>query len=498
MHHSKLIKLLATLSRNELKRFEQYINSPFFNTRKQPIILFNYLKKNYPKWIKLYKQWAATFPEQEELIQKLNIHLGKQNVFQALFPKEKYKDEKMRRIMSYCTKLLEGFLQQLQLESEESKTIRQRLSLKHHLKRREFETFEDHLKQVKQQQKSIHYKDSEFYQHEYLTEYLANSYRIQRGEIQDSYNVLCQNLDTFFLLSKLRLFCAMLTRQKQLKVNYQFNMMEEIASYVERHTFEETPLIRVYYYIMKMELDTASQEDINTLTVLLNEYKTKIPHNEMRQVYGFMINYLIRKSRDEGEKHFHTIFDLIKTMIKEEYIYVNNALTTQYFSLCVKVAAKTKAYNWAEDFIYKHEDKLTGKDKEEIFTYNLLEILFHKKDFDQILKRIDKVKMKHPRYQIFIRILKLKTLYENRNVIQLFLLIDALKKFIKNKSKGNIGSTDLKLFLNFVTLTEKLAKSKFDQRPLYQQVLQRIYNSNTIEKEWLVDKYHELASTIHP
>ena len=90
MHSSTLIRLLSKLNKEEWKRFDKFIRSPYFNSNKSVIQLFELLKKYAPDF--------AT--------PKLN----KEKVSQKIYPKTPYKEKRMWQLMSDLKGLAEQFL----------------------------------------------------------------------------------------------------------------------------------------------------------------------------------------------------------------------------------------------------------------------------------------------------------------------------------------------------------------------------------------------------
>ena len=70
MKNSQIIKLLRTFDPKEIRRFSEFISSPYFNKNKNVIKLYEVIRKAYPDF------------EQEKFT--------KENVFSKIFPGKKY------------------------------------------------------------------------------------------------------------------------------------------------------------------------------------------------------------------------------------------------------------------------------------------------------------------------------------------------------------------------------------------------------------------------
>lgn len=102
MQKTKLITLLNTFSKQEMKDFEKLISSPYFSKGRNLKPLFNVLKKYYPKFE--------------------NRNLDQEKIFQKLNPGKEYEKKKSGRILkvlvSELTTLLEKFLAFEEIQKE--------------------------------------------------------------------------------------------------------------------------------------------------------------------------------------------------------------------------------------------------------------------------------------------------------------------------------------------------------------------------------------------
>jgi len=79
MENSQLIKLLKTFDTKEIKRFSEFISSPYFNKNKNVIKLYEVVIKAYPDFEKITRE----------------------NIFFKLFPGKKYNGNTLRVLTHY-------------------------------------------------------------------------------------------------------------------------------------------------------------------------------------------------------------------------------------------------------------------------------------------------------------------------------------------------------------------------------------------------------------
>jgi hypothetical protein len=101
MEKSKLIDVIKTFSKEEIKSFNDFVRSPFFNKEKVLIRLADYLLQYYPVY---------SSPEIE-----------KERVFSRLYPGKRYNAGLMRNVISDLLRLAEGFLSMKNFQSDNIK-----------------------------------------------------------------------------------------------------------------------------------------------------------------------------------------------------------------------------------------------------------------------------------------------------------------------------------------------------------------------------------------
>ncbi|MEZ4952689.1 MAG: hypothetical protein R2825_03845 [Saprospiraceae bacterium] len=94
MHQSKLIELMGLFDKKEMRGFEKFLHSPYFNQRDDVLKLFQYISEH------------LSDPSL----------LAKPDAFAHVFPLEDYSEKKIRYTMSFLYKLALSFLSIHELE----------------------------------------------------------------------------------------------------------------------------------------------------------------------------------------------------------------------------------------------------------------------------------------------------------------------------------------------------------------------------------------------
>jgi len=240
MHKSKLISTLRTLNNKEIKRFESYIFSPFFNKIENVNKLFDIIKKYHP-----------TYPEN---------NVKKEVIFKKLFPKEQLDEQKLRYVMSDLTRLLEDFLSYE--EYNKNDIYKKHLLLNSYDERGLDKYFLSTLDELRGEQIGQPYRDVNFYFNQHLIE--ANAYEHSLATkprfISSSLQEAVDNLDYYYLSNRLRYSCAILGREMLLQEKFNNVFLDQIFEFLSKSNLDHVPSVSIYLQIALMYLEPDNEE----------------------------------------------------------------------------------------------------------------------------------------------------------------------------------------------------------------------------------------------
>lgn len=494
MIQTKFIRLFAGLSNPELKSFRKFVDSPFFEVRPSTKQLFYYLKKTHAHWHPIYAKWQAEreASKKTDLEAQLLKYLGKEVVMKKLFPGQPENDARIRRIISQLKRHLMDFILQVAPKPEEARYHQNLAVLRYHLQKGEYGLFEAKLAEVQKDQGQIQFQDHAFFYYSFQVEELLNDYYVRAGIRKYTFSLMLEYLDTFFVLYKLRMFCSIISLQKQFDQPFRVNMMAEILEFIQHNDHLQQPLIKIYHEILQMETNADGHPHYRAVLDQVREYKPSIHPREVRQIYGFIYNFLQREHRKAGVNMTREMFHLFQEMYTDGTIYSDGLLTTTWFRICIQIACQAGEYEWAEDFIYAHEERIAGEDSGEVFDFGLLTVLFHRGAFREVIKRIDQLRLVHLQYQIKRRLLKIKCFYELANSEEFFNQLENLRKSIA-AHKGKLSDKSVELYSRFRLFAEKLGHFRFGLQEVPLGYVDSLENLPCAEQEWLLKKSRELS-----
>ncbi len=477
MRTSKLLHIIKSLSLKELKRFETYLLSPFFNTNPLLVQLFGYIKDAYPDF------------EDANLI--------KEKVYPKIYPNSSYESEKLRLLMSALTKQLEGFL--IYTENEKKEIAQDLTLLDTYTDRNLDKYFWQHLKYTQQKLNKEALHDANFFKHQYLLQEHAYQFSIYSKSypVQTSLQEVVDNFDTYYLAHKLRYSCAVLTRGNVLSVQHQTFMLEEIIAGVKDSGFLNIPVVAAYYYLILLLLHN-TESDFRQLQKLLSENRTNFPALDLRTLYTGMVNFCAQKIKEGNMDYYQYLFDVYQEMLDTQIIYVGDYISPSHYRNIISLALKIKPADWTKKFIHEYKDKLHPNFRKNVFNYSLATLYFSLKNYDKALTYLLHVEFTNAFSHISYKKILLQTYFELNETEALESLVGNFRGLLKRNKKISVNNASA--YRNFVNYTMKLYRVKHHHNRAYAyrlKVLLKIkmaieVSTSVIEKKWLLEKVGEM------
>ncbi len=469
MRKSKLISLLQALDAEELKLFVRYTDSPFFNTNKNVIALLAYLRKYYPAFNQ------STFT--------------KEKAFKAIYGKKKYSEQQLSNIMSELSKLLLGFLMQEQLKGRP--TFCDYLTLEG-LQTRNLEAqYSRKWKDTKQQLEDSGYRDVEYYYNTYLLEELAFTSNVKKGHITESnLSEVIFNFEYYYLSNKLKYCCVMLNRQQIfLEETRESFLLDELLELVERHSFDDVPVIMIWYHLL-LTLRNEADEAYAQLKKVLDEKGSSLPKEELRQVYSAVYNFCNKQYKRGKEGYLREIFEVLINMLERELIMVGGFITPHlHFRNLVMVALRLGEVTWGETFIKDYASKVHSNYRDSTVAYCKAALYFQKKEYAQVIESLREFELKDFYHYMDHKILLIKTYYELEEYMSLESLLEQMRIYLLRAE--NRPEHYRLAYNNFIKMIQRLLR--FFGKGKEDELRETILNTETlIEKDWLLKKVEDL------
>ena len=470
MEQTKLIALLRVCTGYELRRFQVFITSDYFNQYPETIILFNYLRALHPE-----------FPEEK---------LNKKEVFAQIWPGESVDPSRLRYLSSRLCKLLETFWSVQSLMKDSFEQDRRLLETYH--QRNLDKYFRQTLNRAGNELEKGEYRDEEYYFRQFMLARASHSYTIehQNRELESSIEHLLKYLDTWYFSNKLKFACAAVNRQNILAVESDLGMLDEIQQFLSGLKEGMDPGVEIYLRILEFLREVNNEEAYMRLLGLLESHKNKFPHHELSVMYSFALNYCIRQLNLGKTAYLSQLFELYLVVTNDRLIFSEGQLPAQHFKNIVTVGLRLGRYGDIEKFIQEFAGYIPVSFRENARIYSHASIHFFKQEYGLALKLLQQVEFTDVFYHLDAKSLLLKTYYELLDPEPFFSLVDTFRIYLRRNR--SISDYQRKIYRNLVRFSRWLMQAKLGDRRVVKKLKEEVRGEpEAADLRWLKEKMAE-------
>ncbi len=435
MEKSKLIDLLQSFSPTDLRKFKEFVASPYFNKNKELIHFLQHLEGLAP-------EYAAD-------------KVKKDVVYTALFPGETFDKKKMGHLMNYLLKLAEQFLAIERYQKEDRllnvHTLNQFVDRKldkhyHYLSRKAQSSLEE---------KGV--RDENDFYYKYLISRAATDHFDSKliRKFDPSLQQTSDELDQFYFFNKLKYSCEMLNRKAIIAADYHLPFIEEVKSYLlEKESLD--PLIETYLRIFLTISQPDKEEHFEILLKLMGNLDGQLSHKIQQEIYSYAINYCAPQIRKGKSKYVSIMLDLYVEGINNKAFFDGDYLSHWTYNNVVKLALRLQRFEWAENFITEYANSLPPQLSEDAKYFNMAEVFFLKKDYDGVLTNLNQLQFTDLHYHLGSRVILLKTYYEQDAEEPLYSLLASFSVYLRRNKQISLAMK--KNCLNFCNVLNQILR----------------------------------------
>jgi hypothetical protein len=479
----RLAGILKTFSREEIKAFEKFILSPYFNSN-----------KNY---VRFYRELVRFYPEFRSDLLSFGY------IFKRLFPGKEYSGHTMWNLSSGLEKLAEEFLVQSSLkdhEFEKLKLIITKLGLKRldklYLKKLgEMEKLlGDSLVEDTYFLKLAEYVESKssFFQKVKGQENITAKYNIEKAEIY--------TLD--YLVNICRVIGNIISYSRTSDKKWKYDITEDLVKIFDLKGITETSKKNNYKYASLIEfycnmiLFMTNQDDeksyLNARTFLFKNHKL-FEKYEKRNLSVNLINFCLQKYMLGNPNYARELFLLFRFRLENDLAaYENGRISKAFYNLAIFSAASVKKIQWARKVIDKYTPQLFEEYQEEMRNLAEAYIYFNTGKYSEVLDSLKKFKYTDVIDKVHVKNLIAKTYYEMKEYEPLLYHIDSTKHFFrKNDSIGDYIKVVNSNFINYLYYIVKASEKPVAGKLV--KLKEKLEKDKKVNyKIWLMEKIEEL------
>lgn len=430
MENSQLGQLLKSLDPVALRAFERFLQSPYFNQRKDVYQLFK----------ALYPLLKARSPLPERHI-----------VFQTAFPDKAIPEPGMRQIMTYLTKLFGQFIriEQLNLEPDLDNLLEAKAFHRLNLEKEGDKA----IKRAFEKLESRPLRSAEYHQQQY--QLLFEQARQRRKAPEENARYLYQLADKLYVsmaAAWLRQACLLLSEKAVYKMESDNRFMPEFFQWAESGNNLEMPAIGAYYYACKLLL-TGEESWLLHLKATIFRHHNGFPSQEMNDLYLVAINYCIRQLNTGKEYYFQEIYELYKAGLETQTLLYKGVLSPMTYYNIVISGLKVNAFDWVAWFIPQYKNSLERPYRDSAFSFNMARLHFARRDYDQALLLLQKANYRDMLTNLSAKTMALKIYYEQGDYDVLQSHLDAMTHYLR---RNRVIGYHRENYLNLIRATRSL------------------------------------------
>lgn len=482
MKDTRLIKIIRTFSKEELKSFGKFLDSPFLKPARNTLTLYNYIVKYHPEFD--------------------SDKIKKEKVSEKIFPEESYNEKKILNFIFDLTKAAEDFLAYNTLMADETELL---LSLsKGYLSKNLSEESNRVNKLIEKKLKPGFSRSRDYSSKLRRLINLKSTYFTEINDFEKFYECKKEYFEASsvqFIFDYTEIISsikpAMTTHGKDLKKDFINSVIESfdfenILKVIEKSEYKNKHLILLHYYLVKINLNNTDSDFYYLLRDLFYELLPELDREERHFVFRYLINFCVQNFKKiEFKKE---ALNVSKKML-ENNAYSN--LESEYMEVLtyrniVFFCITERDSGYLEKFIEQYSNALHPDISDDLKNFSYAQLFYIKKEFEKSLESCSKINHEFFLFKSDLKNLMLIIYYELNYYEPAFSMVDSYRHFLSNsKEITAVYKRDYYNYLNFYFELLKIKSQQSNEKPSF--VKNKISNeTNLVCKKWLLTKADEL------
>lgn len=478
MHLQKLITHLQKLDKAYLKRFTEYVHSPYFKVPSSSAKLLDYLVTLHPKF-------DAKKVSPAQITQKV---------------KDLPSENKQAKAGSELMKAMDRFLATERWSSNERAVLIDTLWQQNemHWDALAADNLEKLYKKLEaDKDKNIEY----FYDNHIAATIEKNGYSAKSiRNLQNDITPVLKTLDEYYAIKKLRYHCELLSRSLILGTAYYKDDIDELLTILQPYNNTSYPYTFIFINIYHIFCATDYSKSLTSYLKLKN-YISEIDRKKITQpaiecieyLLSYNLNWLNKGYTEAGRESLW----IIELKIKHSLLLEQGKIMPIMFRNTVSLAVLTgKEPAWIKKFIDTYTPNLHGDNTTTELAFAKGLYLYYVKDYDKAMPLYQQAQVKEePTFNVTVRRWQFMCMYE-KNTGDTGLLIDYLNAFDQYLKRNADTLHHIKsLFTRFTGYSKKLltVQTKEEIQKLLKQLNSEPYFTG---KPWIVTQLHHKPANL--
>jgi hypothetical protein len=484
MSRLKPLQIISSFNKEELLKFSQLVNSPFFNRSKDLIKLFSIVKNYYPE-----------FDADKIKFEKLYL---------KLYPGKKYNEGTIRNLFSDLKTLSEKFLAFVNYEESSEYGLKIITELNERHLDKDFEkNYKKYYEKNENEEDALYKKNL----NKFLlkSEMLSYKQRLNIDFKKNEYSSVFESLFAFFLnefhlvqLSRLNITDWYKNKEEFSIIDtfFEFTDVGKILERLKENSSTYYDDMKLLYYLNKAarNRDGNFSKSYEEAYKIFNQQIGGMSKQTQVRIYIAAINVINMNIKSSDRELSKIKFALEKEMIEKEIgMDSMGKMSAGMFSHIVHDAIAAGEIKWAEEFLENKIDSVAdaAKYKDDIYFYYKAKILSSQKKFRESNEILLKIKKEDNTFKADSKILRLINFYEEGDMEAGFSHAEAIRQLLIRNDEAYIGRKELSS--NFVKFYLVLIRKKTGKDTDLYLAKKELEECKVVRnKAWLMEKFEEL------
>lgn len=441
MINSKLINILRTFSKSELKEFEKFIGSPYYNKGRNYLPLLTQINKFSPRF------------DDETLTHEY--------IYSKLYPGKKFNKQIIWNMTSSLQQMAEEFL--ISTSLNKNKFVKNSLLADEFLNRRLASYQQKKLDEMEKALEKIGISDNYFkYKNElesgrmsyhFLedTQHLLSKHIIKKGE----YAILDMLRQLSSVINDINANAFMFNAKFDVNIPYSFVSaidMESVIRYARENKFEDSDIMEMLYCSIMTVIKGKEEKYFLRLKELFELNIERFSDNEKLSWITTLSNYCTLRGNEGETKYRKYLFQLNNLELKVGYSSNTKYLSKILFIQILRNALSINRTDWAPGYINEYSQRLKQSYQKPMKALAHAYLNLKLRNYDSVLENLKDVKFIDVRDKMYVKSLYLRTFFETREFELLMYQVDSAKHFISSTvSLSEKTKVNFLRFLNYLT-----------------------------------------------
>ena len=476
MHSTRLIKLLKSFPHADIRRFLDFVRSPFYNKNKKVIRLAEFVLKYHPEFN------PPVFDEEA--------------VFKKLFPGEKYEYQKIKNLLSDLLNLAYNYLRTKPVYFTE---FTSELNLIVNLRSlRVLDLHEKILLATEKKLELLKTRDGIYLYNKFL---LADQRQIlntiKKPNANEGFNETFNAQFELSLLNLLKQYTIMKHVSIENDKKFSLKMYEEVLGYIKKHSDFENITLKEYRLIALL-LEEKTEEHYRELKrIYIEDYDTLDEEDSYMALFYLNSFCAERYNNLADEKYIYELRDLFKHAFNKDAVSLG---TFHYpdFIHYAKIFIRAGDIDTAQEFIKKYFNKIDEQHKDSTMNHLNALINFQQGNCEKALYYISKVNFPSFFMKLQVKLIHLQLLIDTQNYEEARAAIHSFSQFLSrestlNKQYKSAIKNFLKLCKVLIGVSEISSAKERRKAAAEFRISSEKLNSNLFGiKHWLFEKTSKL------